>query len=418
MRLEPLIFQEVNNGEHTCTTLDVLSHVLSMASLWKDQRTKNWVACFTDRDGRRLKKSTHTAKRTEALKIAAAMEDSARRARTSRKVREVIANLHREITGDDLVFPTVREYVATWLARKGPETASSTLAFYTKSTSNFIACLGEGADKPIDQITSAHITSFRNARAKVVATKTANHDLKSIRMLFKAARKDGFVFENPSEAVDTLRQRGAKNSRRPFSLPELRALMDSASPEWQSMIQFGLFTGMRLSDVASLTWANLDKVRNELRYQARKTGKVLILPIVGPLADHVTTLSCPDTPNAPLHPRAFDSLERTGRSGTLSNWFADLLADAGLRERKKHHITAADERKGRDAARDSNALSFHCLRHTAVSLLKDAGISASVVMELVGHDSSQMSEHYTHTGLDALGTAMRALPHLVGGDKA
>jgi hypothetical protein len=44
----------------------------------------------------------------------------------------------------------------------------------------------------------------------------------------------------------------------------------------------------------------------------------------------------------------------------------------------------------------SYELSFHSLRHTAVSLLKDAGIPEAAVMELGGHDSKQMSAHYTH----------------------
>ena len=189
--------------------------------------------------------------------------------------------------------------------------------------------------------------------------------------------------------------------------------MDAADNEWRSMIQFGLFTGMRLADVASLTWANLDTVRGELKYQSRKTAKTLILPIVGPLADHIATLTAGDDQIAPLHPRAFASLERTGKSGTLSNWFADVMADAGLRARKKHHLTKSDERKGRSSAREKNALSFHCLRHTAVSLLKDAGVPAAVVMELVGHDSTQMSEHYTHVGKEALAAAAKKMPSLL-----
>jgi len=50
----------------------------------------------------------------------------------------------------------------------------------------------------------------------------------------------------------------------------------------------------------------------------------------------------------------------------------------------------------RNARRARNELSFHCLRHTAVTLLKDAGIPEAVVMELVGHDSAQMSARCTH----------------------
>ena len=50
--------------------------------------------------------------------------------------------------------------------------------------------------------------------------------------------------------------------------------------------------------------------------------------------------------------------------------------------------------------------------HTAVSLLKDAGIPEGVVMELVGHDSKSMSAHYTHVGVEALEKAVAALPEI------
>ena len=42
----------------------------------------------------------------------------------------------------------------------------------------------------------------------------------------------------------------------------------------------------------------------------------------------------------------------------------------------------------RDNARTAPKLSFHSLRQTAVSLLKDAGVPDAVVMALVGHESS------------------------------
>jgi integrase len=70
---------------------------------------------------------------------------------------------------------------------------------------------------------------------------------------------------------------------------------------------------------------------------------------------------------------------------------------------------SSEQRKG---AKWSNSLSFHSLRHTAVSLLKDAGIPEGVVMELVGHDSKSMSAHYTHVGVEALEKAVAALPEI------
>jgi integrase len=84
---------------------------------------------------------------------------------------------------------------------------------------------------------------------------------------------------------------------------------------------------------------------------------------------------------------------------TLSQWFIDLLAQAGLR-------------KGRNEKSDKrrvNGLSFHSLRHTAVTLLKDAGIPQASVQELIGHDTA-MSALYTHVGRESLLRAANALP--------
>jgi integrase len=97
-------------------------------------------------------------------------------------------------------------------------------------------------------------------------------------------------------------------------------------------------------------------------------------------------------------------MRRQGKSGNLSNQFSDILAKAGLREKAPH--------RSRGARRTSYELSFHSLRHTAVSLLKDAGIPEAAVMELVGHDSKQMSAHYTHVGREALEKAAAAFPEL------
>ena len=57
-------------------------------------------------------------------------------------------------------------------------------------------------------------------------------------------------------------------------------------------------------------------------------------------------------------------------------------------------------------------LSFHCLRHTAVTLLKEAGVPAAVVMEMIVHTSVAISQQYTHVGRAALEQAAQALPDI------
>ena len=134
-----------------------------------------------------------------------------------------------------------------------------------------------------------------------------------------------------------------------------------------------------------------------------------MVPITKPLRQSIGPLQADCQPGTPIHPKAFKIINRHGRSANLSNRFADLLAQAGLRERASHHRSKG---KGRSSQRASNSLGFHSLRHTAVSLLKDAGIPDGVVMELVGHDSKSMSAHYTHVGVEALEKAVAVLPEI------
>lgn len=89
----------------------------------------------------------------------------------------------------------------------------------------------------------------------------------------------------------------------------------------------------------------------------------------------------------------------------LSHQFIHLLADVGLRENKPHDIVVADGRGGRQRSE----LSFHCFRHTAVTMLKEAGVPQAVVLALIGHDSPVVSQKYTHVGDEALKKA-GALP--------
>ena len=379
-----------------------------MASVTRKAHSKYWFACFRDLNGQQHRRSTKETNEKKARQIAQTYEQVAQRKLKPHKVRETLSELYHKIYGESLPTATVRQYIEGWLAIKKPETADTTYAAYEKSTAKFLAYLGAEAERDIAEIRQTHIAGFRNSLAKKVAPGTVNFDLRCTRMFFKAARRDGYLLEDPSEFVGSVK-RDSGSGRRPFSIKEIQSILSVANHEWQSLIKFGLYTGQRLADIASLTWANLDTEKNQIRLVARKTGKTLLLPIAAPLHSHISSLKGFDDTKAPIHPRSFATVQRLkGRAGTLSNQFAALLVDAGLR--KASDQTSA--KKGRSARRAKSELSFHSLRHTAVSLLKDAGIPEAVVMELVGHDSKQMSAHYTHVGTEALQKAAAALPTL------
>ena len=84
------------------------------------------------------------------------------------------------------------------------------------------------------------------------------------------------------------------------------------------MILFGLYTGARLSDVASLTWENVDLPARELRFMARKPVRQSLFPWTD--RSRRTSRRClpPTPPKTPLHPRAFAIVENSAGKPAIS----------------------------------------------------------------------------------------------------
>ncbi len=155
------------------------------------------------------------------------------------------------------------------------------------------------------------------------------------------------------------------------------------------------------------TWRHCDAAMEQsgsrswrARLSTRKTGKAIVLPLAVSLRKQIEfLLTSSNEPSAPIHPKAFDLVERQRKTGNLSNQFAELLAAAGLRQKKNHKSTG----KGRGTRRNVEPLSFHSLRRTATTLLREAGVPSAVAQALIGHDSEAMHELYVSVGREARG---------------
>jgi integrase len=378
-----------------------------MASISRRRGSEIWTAFFRDQDGRQHCRSTQTTERKLAQRIADQFEAAAQKKRTLRQLQRVLAELHELVSGEPVNRVSLRAFAFEWLELRKPEIAPSTWTFYKASAQKLVSFLGATADAPLSTITKRDLVNYRNELARDLAPKTINHHLKFAKMLFKAARRDELIHDDPAEFIETVRSH-SQSSRRAFTLQEISAVLSVADPEWRSMVLFGLYTGQRLGDIASLTWSNIDLELSQIRFVTAKTTRSMILPMAPALAKHVLLLAASDNPGAPLHPRAYAIVKTQGRSGPLSNRFSDLLAQAGLREKKTHHKTL----NGRSARRQSTGLSFHGLRHSATSFLHEAGIPAAVAQAFVGHDSEAIHALYTHVGTESLQKAANALPEL------
>ena len=378
-----------------------------MASLRKKPNSKFWYACFQLPDGTRVQRSTKEKDRREALKIANDYERATAAKITETQARRVIQEIYERVTGRDLPSQTVTIFLNSWLDKKSVELAPSSKAAYDAVVADFKKYLGDRQHDELLYVRTADIVGFRDSIARQVTANTANKKLKILRSAFKAAWQDELIADNPADRVTTIKTKREGYERRGFNIEELKRLFNAAHGEWKGMIMFGLYTGQRLGDIATLTWQNIDLQMRELRLSTQKVGRRQIIPLAQPIIDFLGLMHADDNPKAHLFPECATVIATKGRASMLSAQFYEIMAAAGLakvRENKQR------SKQGRSAKRETNELSFHSLRHTATSLLKNAGVSSAVVQEFIGHDSKAVSQNYTHIEIDAMRRATDLMP--------
>jgi integrase len=153
-----------------------------------------------------------------------------------------------------------------------------------------------------------------------------------------------------------------------------------------------------------LTWANIDFKTKEVLFTTEKTKRVMAIPASDALWIHIESLKR-GTPKAPIHPRAYEMRHR-GSKGAISKDFTRLMVTAGLCKEKPNNKKR--EIDG-DVSREVNPLTFHSFRHALASWLRDAGVSESLAMEIIGHDSVAVDRGYVHTQPEAMRDALNKI---------
>jgi integrase len=360
---------------------------------------------------RRVFRSTKTRDKKQALEICRAWHKAALKARSGKlsvdAAREVIAqgvsDVFTAANVESLPSASIKAWCETWLQAKSIEAEQSTHDRYKRIVERFVEFLGVKSKRDLSTLQASDITRFRDHEAKERARATANLSLKVLRVCFGEAVRQGLLTINLGARVKLLKSPD-KSARRAFTLSEIKRILKACGEdqEWRGLILFGLYLGQRLGDLARLTWRAVNLEQGEIAFITRKTGRRIVLPLVQPLGDYLAWLPASDDANAFIFPNSAS----TSASASLSNQFREILVDAGLVEPRGHQAA----KQGRAQARETSEISFHSLRHTAVTMLKASGLSDFFAREIVGHDSAAVSRHYTHLSTDDLRGAMQRLP--------
>jgi len=301
----------------------------------------------------------------------------------------------------------------TWLADK-TDASKATIVAYRQIVDLFLKHLGARANRSLTSLQPRQIEDFKNNLRNRVSPGTVNKALAILKAGFSRAVTKRQLEFSPAEHVEQVEEN--QSHRRPFTDTEIKDLLkatdsavlkkklESEAPEWRTMILVGFYTGLRLGDCANLTWADVDLLSSTLTVKTQKTGRNQILPIAEPLARHLNTLAG-DDPTAPL----CESLHGQ-RPALLSNHFHLVMTAAGLVKKRTHE--RMKEGKGRAAKRDLSRISFHSLRYNCTSALKSSGVSDSVAMDIVGHETASISRNYTKIDDTAKRAAINKLPDI------
>jgi integrase len=398
-----------------------------MATLTKDSRNRSpyYICCYTAADGRRLKKSTKQRDRAKALEVCLALERAegmaARGTLTETRARELIGEVLERTSGDTLPFYTAEGWLRDWLRGKQISRSEGTHVKYSHTVESFVEHLGPRAKISIAAISPKDIATFRDAEiASGKNPNTVRYLIKHLRIPFNAARRQGLLTHNPAESVElpspAKSDDGAETSRDPFTLPQVKALMNAAvaeehgrpifkaGDEWRGAILCAYFIGARLQDVTNLTWDAVDLPGKLINYRARKNGKRVAVPIHRELESYLLELPAPDSGKAFVFPKLAG--RRTGGRSGLSMTFSRIMARAHIAPGIVH------ARKKDGQGRTVRTLTFHSLRHSFNSALANAGIAQEVRQKLTGHESPEMNKRYTHHELAPLRAAISAIPWL------
>ena len=383
-----------------------------MASLHKQKNKPNWFCAFTTKDGNRHFKSTGTTDKKQAQEICRTWAKASLHGDklNADKAREIIASGVADVmaaSGGSLPSATIREWCKRWLEVKEIENERTTHTRYELAIRVWLEFLGSTADKNLETLTTDSFLKFRDHCANKSSVGSTNTNLRILRACINSARQQGLIGSNPASLVKTLKERG-ESKRREMKLEEIqRVLKVCDETDWKGLVLVGLYTGQRLGDCARLTWQQVDLVNKTISFVTQKTGKALSLGLADPLADYLNALPSVDDPRASVFPRLAELCKN--ETAPLSRSFAEeVLIPAGLISARTENHASTD--KGRKAKRHVNAVTFHSLRHSFVTMLKASGASNALAQMIVGHDSVAVNAHYTHLSSDDTKDSISKLP--------
>jgi integrase len=255
------------------------------------------------------------------------------------------------------------------------------------------------ARRRVSAITVEDVADLITAmRMRGISEKTIAGAVSSLHSILRYALRQGWIATDPVARLEHHeRTRPVPRRQRALGRNQIAGLLQACPPRDRLLVATALFTGMRISELLGLVWADVDTceglihVRGQLSRGRRGESPRRVAP--------KTPSAIRDIPVTPQLAAALSAHHhRATRSGP-NDWVFATSNGTPLGHRNAQR--RALSRAARDAGLDDGdwpPLRFHDLRHVFAShLIVDLGLDVAQVSRILGHARVTITlDVYTH----------------------
>lgn len=239
------------------------------------------------------------------------------------------------------------------------------------------------AKLPIAAIRSTDIARYRDGRK--AAANTVKNELNTLSAVYEVCRLEwGIDVSNPVKGLKRPKAPAGRDRR--LYPGELELLLEACRASRASYlaaaVTLAVETAMRLGELASLRWINVDLKMRTLILPETKNGTARSVPLSTCAVDALSAL--PHRSNGRVFPVQVDSIKSSFRSAVTR----------GRKEFLK--LQSVNRISAHTAYPMFMNLRFHDLRHEACSRLFEKGLNPIEVAAISGHKTLAVLKRYTH----------------------
>jgi len=205
------------------------------------------------------------------------------------------------------------------------------------------------------------------------SNKTMNIELQTIRSMFNLAVDWGYVKENPTKGVRTLKEDNHKKPRF-LSREECKVLLKNCGEELHPIFFTFLYTGMRKGELEHLTWDDVDFGRKKIKIRVKEKWRPKTTEREIPMNAELLALLKKHKAQTKDGEYVFNKQGKQYEPNALRKKLIRVTKKCGLKDVTK----------------------LHTLRHTFASQLVMKGVDLPTVKKLMGHANIDTTMIYSH----------------------